>query len=109
MITLAQLKSRLESIESLKNKVAYNHFAKIQEPPYVIFYRGATDDVGADLKPAILKNQEIVIELYTENINSQLENEIENVFSNFELSKDEMYIESENLYLIRYSFNQLLK
>lgn len=108
-LTVKEIKRRLTSIKELKNKIAYYSFRKAQTTPYCIFYRSSTSDIGADNKPSNLKEQVIVIELYTSLIDEDLEQKIENLFKEFELEKSESWIEESEEYMIRYAFTQFIK
>lgn len=108
-LSLREIKKRLTSIPELKNKVAHYVFKKAQTPPYCVYYRSSTTDIGSDNKPANLKEQEIVIELYTRIVDEALEQKLEEKFLEFDLEKSESWIEESDEYLIRYSFIQFIK
>lgn len=108
-LTLKEIKKSLESIPEIKNKVAYYSFRRAKSTPYCIYYRASTSDIGADNFPANLKEQEIIIELYTSKIDEELEQKVEKLFIGFDLEKSETWIEETDEYLIKYSFTQFIK
>lgn len=108
-LTIKEIKQRLTSIEDLKNKVAYYSFRKAQTTPYCVFYRSSTSDIGADNNSSNLKEQVIVIELYTSIIDEDLEQKLEKRFLDFDIEKSESWIEETDEYMIRYSFTQFIK
>ena len=59
--------------------------------------------------PASLREQTIVIELYTRKIDVNLETAVEKQFADFDLEKSESWIEDSKEYQIRYSFTNYLK
>ena len=83
-LTLADIRSRLTAIDELK-------------------------DSGDDMHPASLREQTIVIELYTRKIDVELETAVEKQFADFDLEKSESWIEDSKEYQIRYSFINYLK
>lgn len=77
-LTLADIRSRLTAIDELKDKVAYYSSRDEMKTPYCVFYRESTIDSGDDMHPASLREQTIVIELYTRKIDVELETAVEN-------------------------------
>ena len=108
-LNLTEIKAKLQSIPELSNKVAYYSSHRELTTPYCLFYRNSTSDIGSDLKPSNLKEQEIIIELYTDRIDPVLEEKVEYLFSDFDIQKSESWINDTKEYLIRYSFTQYIK
>lgn len=108
-LTLKEIKKSLESIPEIKNKVAHYSFRRSKSTPYCVYYRASTSDIGADNCPANLKEQEIIIELYTSKIDEELEQKVEKLFIGLDLEKSETWIEETDEYLIKYSFTQFIK
>ena len=92
-LTLADIRSRLTAIDELKDKVAYYSSRDEMKTPYCVFYRESTIDSGDDMHPASLREQTIVIELYTRKIDVNLETAVEKQFADFDLEKSESWIE----------------
>ena len=88
---------------------AYDHFAQGESPapPFITFLLPATNNYSADGK-AYLKVDVVHIELYTDEKNPAQENRIESVLDAHEIfyDKTEVWIESEKLYEVLYSFER---
>ena len=108
-LSLKEIRLKLLSISELESRVAYYSSRKELETPYCLYYRGTTSDIGTDNKPSDLKEQEIIIELYTDKIDPELEEKIEKLFEDFNLEKSESWINDTKEYLIRYSLTQYIK
>ena len=108
-LNLTEIKAKLQSIPELSKKVAYYSSRRELTTPYCLFYRNSTSDIGSDLRPSDLKEQEIIIELYTDRIDPVLEEKVEKLFSDFDIQKSENWINDTKEYLIRYSFTQYIK
>lgn len=108
-LSLKEIKAKLQSVPELNNKIAYYSSRRELTTPYCLYYRGTTSDIGSDIRPSDLREQEIIIELYTDRIDPVLENKIEELFSDFDIQKSESWINDTKEYLIRYSFTQYIK
>lgn len=84
-------------------KVAYDHFRDKTHPPFILFRNTDTTTYKADNKVFFQVNQYIV-DLVTELKNPELEAKLEQVLNNNELpyDKEEDFIDSEQIYQIRY-------
>lgn len=83
--------------------VAYHHFRKATPPPLIVFKRIDNDNVVADNKIHVaFKNYRV--ELYTAEKSIELEEKIENIFTENEIvyEVDESYLENEDIYEIIY-------
>ena len=87
--------------------VAYDHFAEGESPPppFICFLIPASDNFGADGK-VYLKISEVHVELYTDEKNPETEERVEAVLDTHGIfyDKTEVWIESEGLYEVLYSF-----
>lgn len=105
-MTLIDVYTRLGT---LNIPLAYLAFKSVQNPPYIVYYESGANFHGSDEKNYI-KDMTVVIELYCENKNTQIEKSIENLFSDVELSKSEdVWIEDEQLIMVTYEFTTINK
>lgn len=88
---------------------AYDHFAQGESPspPFITFLLPATNNYSADGK-VYLKVDVVHIELYTDEKNPEKEALVESVLDAHEIfyDKTEVWIESEKLYEVLYSFER---
>lgn len=88
---------------------AYDHFAEGEspEPPFITFLIPASDNFSAD-GVVYLKVDVVHIELYTDEKNPKTEALVENVLDAHEIfyDKTEVWIESEKLYEVLYSYER---
>ena len=98
-------------IASIGVPYAYRAFTQdtAQEPPYIVYYYDGSDDMYADN----INYQEIAglrIEVYTRNKDFSLERNVENALKSHDISwsKEESFIDSENLYMIIYESEVLI-
>lgn len=100
MITDTLIKIRTE----LNIPVAYSHFQKPVEPPYIVYIGSGQDNFKGD-NTLYWRENTYQVELYFTEKNEELENSIEEIFLSdghiFSKSEDN-YIESEGLFLIYY-------
>ena len=86
---------------------AYDHFAEGEspEPPFITFLIPASDNFSAD-GVVYLKVDVVHIELYTDEKNPETEALVETVLDNNGIfyEKNEVWIESEKLYEVMFSF-----
>ena len=87
--------------------VAYDHYAEGEspDPPFICFLYPTSNNFAAD-GIAYLKISEVHVELYTEEKNPEVEKTLEAILDRYGLFyyKTEVWIESEKLYEILYSF-----
>ena len=84
---------------------AYDHFAEGEspDPPFLVFLFPGTDNMFAD-NQVYYKVNELNIELYTDKKNPEIETQIEDILSTYEIAyeKTETWIESEKMYEVLY-------
>lgn len=90
-------------LQQLNIPLAYNHFKETQHTPYLIYLTEDTSNFGADNK-VYFKVDNWVIELYTDKKELVLEARLEELLEEAELyyEKYEVYIDTENMYQVRY-------
>ena len=86
---------------------AYDHFAEGESPnpPFITFLLPGSNNFAADGK-VYKKINEVHIELYTDEKNPETEALVEDVLDDHEIfyEKTEVWIESEKLYEVMFSF-----
>ena len=104
--------SIMAMMEEIGLPFAYDHFAEGEspEPPFICFMHPGSDNFAADGK-VYLKINEVHIELYTDEKNPETEALVEAVLDAHEIfyDKSEVWIESEKLYEVLYSFESEVK
>ena len=88
---------------------AYDHFAEGESPnpPFITFLLPGSNNFAADGR-VYMKINEVHIELYTDEKNPETEALVEDVLDDHEIfyEKTEVWIESEKLYEVLYSFER---
>ena len=101
----------MDKIISLLNEIgipfAYSHFAEGEspEPPFLCYLLPRSDNFSAD--GAVYHKLSVVhFEVYTDKKDRALENRVEDVFdkNNIFYNKSEVWINSEKLYEVIYTF-----
>lgn len=97
----------VEMLEETSLPVAYDHFAEGEspEPPFVCFLFPGSDNFSAD-GVVYFKINTVHVELYTDVKNPELEVRLEAVLDRHGIfyNKTEVWIESERLYEVLYTF-----
>ena len=97
----------LEVLKALGIPVAYDHFAEGEnpEPPFICYLIPGSNNFAADGKVYFRINQ-VRIELYTDSKDLAVERKMEMVLdeSGIFYNKSEVWIQSEKLYEVLYSF-----
>ena len=97
----------LTILQEIQLPFAYDHFAEGEspEPPFICYLLPGSDNFAADGQ-VYYKINEVHIELYSDSKAPALENRVEDVFDKNEIfyNKSEVWIESEKLYEILYTF-----
>ena len=97
----------MEIMEALRLPFAYDHFAEGEspEPPFVCFLLPGSDNFSADGRVYHIISI-VHIELYTDLKDPELESRLETVLDEHGIfyDKTEVWIESEKLYEVLYSF-----
>lgn len=105
-MTLIDVYTRLQT---LNLPVTYMAFKSAQNPPYIVYRESGASFHGSDEKNHI-KEMNVVIELYSESKDMALEKQIEDLFSDVELSKSEdVWIDDEQLIMTTYEFTTINK
>ena len=99
--------SLISIMESIGIPYAYDHFAEGEspDPPFICFLCPGSDNFPADGRVYFKVNQ-VHIELYTDEKNPVTEDRVEAVLDEHGIfyDKTEVWIESEKLYEVLYSF-----
>ena len=97
----------LDILQALGIPFAYDHFAEGEspEPPFICYLTPGSDNFAADGK-VYYKIDEYHIELYTDRKDPELEDSVAAVLDGHGVfyDKSEVWIESEKLYEVMYSF-----
>ena len=97
----------LEILKATGIPFAYDHFAESEapEPPFICYLLPDSDNFSADGR-VYYKINEIHIELYTDCKDLSAEQKVEAVLDGYGIfyEKTEVWIESEKLYEVLYSF-----
>ena len=103
-MTMEELAAMLQKMEI---PFAYDHFAEGEspEPPFICYLLPGSDNFAAD-GMAYFKISEVRIELYTDRKDLAVERKVEDVLDGQEIfyDKTEVWIQSEKLYEVLYSF-----
>ena len=97
----------MELLEETGLPIAYDHFAEGEspDPPFICFLYPGSDNFSADGKVWYKINQ-VNVELYTDLKNPELEDTVETLLDRHGIfyEKSEVWIESERLYEVLYTF-----
>lgn len=101
------IENLVEMLQELKIPFAYDHFAggESPDPPFICYLIPGSNNFAADGKVYFRINQ-VRIELYTDSKNLAVEQKVETVLddSGIFYNKSEVWIQSEKLYEVLYSF-----
>lgn len=95
-------------LKNLKIDAAYHHFNGQPHLPFVVYLISSGRRYGAD-DINLIKERTVRIELYTEAKDEKLEDEVADLFSEYDLEEDEDYIEDQQLYLYAIEFEDKQK
>ena len=97
----------INMLEEIGIPFAYSHFAEGEspEPPFLCYLLPTSDNFSADGR-VYHKLSSVHFEVYTDKKDRALENRVEDVFdkNNIFYNKSEVWINSEKLYEVIYSF-----
>ena len=97
----------MEMLEETSLPIASDHFSEGEspDPPFICFLYPGSDNFGADGR-AYFKINQVNVELYTDLKDPELETRLETVLDRHGIfyEKSELWIESERLYEVLYSF-----
>ena len=95
----------MDMLTEMEIPFAYDHFAEGEspDPPFMVFLYPKADNFSADGIPYYKINQ-LVVEIYTDLKDIELETKVEAVLESHGLfyGKSEVWIESEKLYEVLY-------
>ena len=101
------IENLVEMLQEMKIPFAYDHFAEGEspEPPFICYLLPGSNNFAADGKVYFRINQ-VRIELYTDSKDLSVERKVEMVLdeSGIFYNKSEVWIQSEKLYEVLYSF-----
>lgn len=104
-MTLAELNTTLKAITGFNKKVAYNAFpvGKAPDLPFITFLQTGADNFAAD-GIVYHGNENVAIELYTNDKDVTTESSVETALTNAGLyfTKEEQYLNDERCYLVVY-------
>ena len=103
-------------IETIMHEIglpwAYHHYAEGEspDPPFMLYLYPQSNNFGAD-NIVYAKGTTVYIELYTDRKDPSLEEQIESILESRSIywDKSEVWIESEKLYEVLYSFETEVK
>ncbi|MCW6665311.1 hypothetical protein NHG32_06415 [Aerococcaceae bacterium NML191219] len=103
-----KLKQLIQLLKNFDVPFAYHHFAEGEAvgPPFIIYLLPKRHDFKADGKN-YYKVTEVRLELYTDQKDIHLENRLETALDKvgFVYEKEEVWIESEKLYEVIFTFD----
>ena len=101
------IENLVEMLQEMEIPFAYDHFAEGEspEPPFICYLLPGSNNFAADGKVYFRINQ-VRIELYTDSKDLVVERKVEMVMdeSGIFYNKSEVWIQSEKLYEVLYSF-----
>ena len=101
------IENLVEMLQKIGIPFAYDHFAEGEspEPPFICYLLPGSNNFAADGKVYFKINQ-VRIELYTDSKDLSVERKVEMVLdeSGIFYNKSEVWIQSEKLYEVLYSF-----
>lgn len=102
----------LQMLNEMQLPFAYHHFAEGEavEPPFICYLLPGSNNFSADGK-VYHKINEVHIELYTDLKDLAVEQQLEDILDEHEIfyNKSEVWIQSERLYEVLYSFEMEVK
>lgn len=85
--------------------VSYRFFREAQAPPFVCYYETSSDNFAADNR-VFHRQTEKVVELYTDLKDPALEAAMEEALDDYIWTKEETYVDAEQMYLITYELEE---
>lgn len=106
------METLLQMLQEMQIPFAYHHFAEGEavNPPFICYLLPGSNNFSADGK-VYFKINEVRIELYTDLKDLAVEQQVEDVLDEHEIfyNKSEIWIESERLYEVLYTFEMEVK
>lgn len=104
-------KEVFDIIKQAEVPVAYYQFseATAKDPPFICYYYPQNNDFGAD-NTNYVRIDQLVVELYTDNKDFNLEEKLEGILKENEMyfDKTEVYIDDEKMYMVTYTMEVLI-
>ena len=96
-------KELFKLLKQMNLEVAYDHFTRKVAPPFLLYRNTDTTTYSADNHTYWL-NKEFIVDLITDIKDIEKEEQLESIFNDNYLpfTKEEDFIESEQIYQIRY-------
>lgn len=88
-------------LKTLDIPFRYKVFGETPTPPYIVYYADKESRYGSD-DMNLLAEREIIIELYTDKKDLEIESKIDKLFENYSFVKYENYIDSERMFETAY-------
>jgi len=104
-LTLAEVNIKLKTIGI---PVAYRAFKTDTNPPFIAYYVDGEEVRGGDFDNSIV-NRTLSIEFYSDTKSEATERTIENLFQGFDISKSEVWIDSEKMLQVIFSLTDAFK
>lgn len=102
-----ELKEIYSKLQQLGIPVAYQHFNKPQNLPFVVYYEAGGTVEGAD-GYNLFRRTNIIVELYTAKKDFRLERKLEILFRELPLEKAvDTFLKDENMHMTAYEFENI--
>lgn len=98
-----KLNNYIARLDKLEIPVAYDHFEKMTDPPFICWVILKSQTGGADTYHPI-KRSELTIVLYSRERDFEIEDNILRMFSEFEVDVESSFILSDELYATVFQF-----
>ena len=95
-------------LDTLGIPTAYRVFKEEVALPFIVFYQDKTTFTSSDSGYKYLKERDYSVHLYTDIKDEELEQKLEDILC-CELTKDEGYIASTQMYVTKYEFSEVQK
>lgn len=98
-----------DMLEGIKLPVTYYEWPenKAPDPPYLCFYYPGDNDFKAD-DSNYQRIRTLVVELYTDEKDIELEEAVESALSGMVYDREEVYIDSERLFEVSYTMEVVI-
>lgn len=98
-----------DMLEGIKLPVTYYEWPENQapDPPYLCFYYPGDNDFKAD-DSNYQRIRTLVVELYTDEKDIELEEAVESALSGMVYDREEVYIDSERLFEVSYTMEVVI-
>ena len=93
----------IELFEDCDMPIAFDHFKTPQALPYLVYIVATNDEFAADNK-TFHSRPVLQLELYTEQKDIDTEEAVEEIIDDFFYTKEEEYLDDEQMYMVAYRF-----